>query len=423
MDVDLRGKVNESFEAFFSSHKRDLVSYGGAGAGKSWAAAQKLILKCFKYPKRKVIITRKYGPSLRHTCFDMVCDILKDYGLWDRIKSNQTEMSLQYPNGSSMLFVPIVDSGPSREPAGRIKSFTDITDIWFEEPTELSQKEYQQASLRLRGQELKEGYRQRILTFNPIDKNHWIHTVYFDGNRGDRQHYIYRDNKFIDKDYVKELLALKETDPIAYQVYGLGEWGVMGNQIYKNYEVKEFELERDKLDTVIAGADFGFEQPSAFGLIGLKEKEVLIRAEIYERRLTTADFIERIMAIIEGAGFKEGEVPIFCDPSQPGTIEEMERAGLLVYPANNDVLDGIATVKGFRLIFHTDCFNGIKEVAGYKWREDRHGNVLDMPLKFNDHVMDLVRYALHTYMLSESGPVEEIEPEPYMDEFDREGKF
>ena len=272
MKIDLRGRVNESFEPVFSSHARDLVVYGGAGAGKSWAAAQKLILKCYKYPNRKVLITRKYGPSLKLTCFKLVKDdLLSAYNLPHTV--NLTEMSIGFPNGSQMLFIPIVESGPSKEPAARIKSLTDVTDIWFEEPTELSFKEYQQVSLRLRGRELKEGYRQRIYTFNPIDKNHWIHAHFFDKDRGERYKFTYKDNKFIEQAYIDELEALKEIDERLYKIYALGEWGILGGQIITNYEVREFDFDPKIYDIVIGACDFGFEHPSTFNLIGLKEKE------------------------------------------------------------------------------------------------------------------------------------------------------
>lgn len=431
-DVDLRDKVNDTFTSVFSSHARDLVVYGGAGAGKSWAAAQKLIVKCFKYKKRKVLVIRKYGPSLRHTCFTMVTDILKDYDLYGRVKVNLSEMNITYPNGSMMLFVPVVDSGPGRDPASRLKSFTDVTDMWFEEPTELSFKEWDNARLRMRGSKNDKVYRQRIYTFNPIDKNHWLHSHFFDRPKAalevkagtlDRFKYTYRDNRFVDDAYINELKELKDTDPIQFAVYAEGEWGVLGNQIYTNYEVREFEFADINPDIIISGCDFGFESPSAWAAIGVKEKTLYIRREVYQRRLTNSDFIERIQGELSGLGLYAYDIPTYCDAAEPARIEEMERAGLLVYAAEKNVPDGIQTVKGFKMVFHPDCNNAIKEVAGYKLQEDRHGNVLDRPVKFNDHVMDLIRYAIYTYQLQYEGPASDYEPPPYRDEFDDEGEF
>lgn len=414
-------KLNPAFRPVFASRARDLVVYGGAGAGKSWAVAQKLILKCLKYPARRVVVIRKYGPSLRRTCFEMVRAILRDAALLELVKVNLTDMSIRFPNDSEMLFMSIVDSGTGGDPAGRIKSLTDITDMWFEEPTELSYREWQQASLRCRGQELKEGYRQRVYSFNPIDKNHWLHTHFFDGNRGERLKFTYADNGFIEAEYVNELKALKETDEVQYRVYALGEWGVLGNQIYTRYEVHEFELEQDAIDHVFCGVDFGFESPSCWVFMGARERELFVRAEVYERKLTNAGLIEAIQARAAELGLNLGRIPIYADSAEPARIAEMAAEGFLVYEADKKVADGIAKCKGFKIVIHPDCTNTIKEIAGYKWREDRQGNIVDgTPAKFNDHAMDAMRYGVYTYFLgSEGGAVmDEIPPEP--DEFDQE---
>ncbi len=42
----------------------------------------------------------------------------------------------------------------------------------------------------------------------------------------------------------------------------------------------------------------------------------------------------------------------------------------------------------------------IQELRGYKWREDKNGNKLDEPVKFRDHLMDAMRYALYTHLQS-----------------------
>lgn len=428
MAINLEEKVNESFEPMFSSHSRDLVIYGGAGAGKSWAVANKLILKCLKYLKRRVVIIRKYGPSLRRTCFQMVLDILSDWGLLETVRVNNTDMTITYPNGSQMLFLPIVDSG-TREPAGRIKSLTDITDMWLEEPTELSFREYQQVALRLRGQELKEGYRQRILTFNPIDKNHWLYSHFFLTARSELcQKYTYHDNRFLEAEFTSELEALKETDPIAYQVYALGEWGTLGNQVYNNYEVAEFSWNNLVLDAVIAGADWGATNPSCWLPIGVAEKTLYIPDEVYGNKnrdgqtLITADLIELVREKAVELNIPLGAIPLYGDSAEPARLEEMERSGFLVYPAEKAVSDGIQAVKGFHIVIHPRCVNTIKEIAGYKFREDRHGNVLDEPLKYNDHAMAALRYAIYSWWLENAGVAYEEEPVPVPDEFE-DGRF
>ncbi len=396
IDLDISKLVQPSYHRAMTSRARDLVEYGGAGAGKSFSAAQKIILKSLVYPDRKIVITRKYGPALRRTCFDMVCKLLRKYQIPAHIKD--ADMEIRLGEGSQMLFIPVVNT--SGEPAERIKSMTDITDMWLEECTELSFEEYKMIKLRLRGEELTQGYRQRIHTFNPIDKNHWLYHYFFepdpttkDLRAADRQKYTYKDNQFIDADYITELEALKNEDIVAYNVYALGEWGTLSNQIYTNYVIESFDYPLDWFDEVIAGADFGYENPSTFVLIGIKESTLYIIDEIYQRKLVNPELIAQMQA--KTRQYKtSASLEIYADYAEPARIEEMRRVGMNVKEANKSVIEGINVVKKYKAVIHPRCTNFIKEIAGYRRKEDKNGNVLEDPVKFNDHLMDAWRYAV-----------------------------
>ena len=85
---------------------------------------------------------------------------------------------------------------------------------------------------------------------------------------------------------------------------------------------------------------------------------------------------------------------IYCDAAEPKTIEELVRNGFNTKPANKDVTEGIRTVKGTPLTIHQDSLNLLKELKSYRWKTDRNGNKLDMPVKFSDHAIDAMRYAI-----------------------------
>jgi phage terminase large subunit len=38
----------------------------------------------------------------------------------------------------------------------------------------------------------------------------------------------------------------------------------------------------------------------------------------------------------------------------------------------------------------------LDEIKNYKWKTDADGNTLDEPVKFRDHLMDSMRYAIYT---------------------------
>lgn len=418
-----RKNLNQSFSEAFRSRERDLYLYGGADSGKSYAAAQKVILKCQAYPKRRILVIRKYKPSLKRTCWKLIVETLETWNV--EYEKNLTEMDIRFKNGSEILFIPVVTS--TGEPAERIKSMTDITDMWFEEPTELSYNEYLQIRRRLRGGimndeklDIVNAYAQRIYSFNPVDQNHWLKTKIFDKDEGDWFQYTYRDNQFAVKEEIQDLEDLKEQDENQYRIYAKGEWGVFQNKIYNNYEVKEFELNKANIDDIICGVDFGFVHPSVWLLLVIKENTVMITDEIYEKGLTNPEFIELIKAKqIE----HDVNPPTYCDNAEPARIEDMEQEGMLVYPAYKDIVQGIDVVQKYKLLIHPRCVHTIKEIQSYKRREDRQGNVLEEPVKFKDDAMDALRYGLATHRRMNQKEEQYESVIEYEDDYVNEGKF
>ncbi len=146
---------------------------------------------------------------------------------------------------------------------------------------------------------------------------------------------------------------------------------------------------------VFFGQDFGYNVPSALIKIDYWEGGAYCEQLIYETKLTTADLIER---------YKTLEIPknseIFCDNAEPKTIEELCRAGYNAKPADKDVLEGIRKVKSTPLFINHNSTDLIKEIRNYKWKIDKDGKVLDEPIKFQDHAIDAIRYALFTKLAS-----------------------
>ena len=97
--------------------------------------------------------------------------------------------------------------------------------------------------------------------------------------------------------------------------------------------------------------------------------------------------------------FKNRE--IFCDNAEPKTIEELIRAGFNAKPADKDVTEGIRKVKSMPLYITERSVNILKEIRSYKWKSDKDGRAIkdkdrDEPVKFMDHAMDAIRYAVFT---------------------------
>lgn len=391
--VRFRDFINESYVDAFKSAKRELIMYGGAGAGKSYSAGFKLLLYTLTQKDKRMLVLRKTFPSLKLTSLEIIKTVWGMVGVPYRL--NKSDYVMETVNNNTIIFKSLDD-------VEKIKSLTDIELIWIEEPTEIKEDDYEIVKMRLRGRPLKGGeYRQIILTFNPIDRNSWLHKRFWEGgrdyNKVDVFKYTYKDNKFIDEEYGRELEELKNKDEVLYRVYCLGEWGVLKNLIYTNYVIEDIDKPLDWFDEIIGGVDFGYNNPSVFVLTGLKDEEPYYLDEIYRRHLLNSQLIELIKAKLNEWGVDEG-IPIYAD-NEPDRIAEMIEAGLNVYPADKkSVVERIRFMRQRRQHFNKLCVNGIKEVEGYRYKEDKNGNVLEEPVKFNDHFMDASSYGVYTHL-------------------------
>jgi len=394
IDVDVV-KIKKFWDYLDSTKKRINVLYGGAGSGKSYQLALFMLFKKFIAERNKsILIVRKTMPSLRISAYKLILSLISQYSL-DRylpIDHHKTSATLRFRD-NEINFMGLDDPE-------KIKS-AEWNYIWAEEATDLSLMDYQQLNLRLRRQ--TDGINQMFLSLNPIDAFHWINTELLEKPNEDLSslHSTYKDNKFLPDEYTRELEKLKEQDFTLYQIYAQGVWGVLQNLIYSNYDV----LTRfpDAFDEIIYGYDFGFTNPSAVVEIGIRDGDYYLQEQLYEAGLTSSAFVDRLGAL----GINKDACQ-YGDSNRADYIDEIYSAGYNVRGAEKgagSVINGIDTVKKYKIHIHADSANLLKEIRGYKFKEDRLGRVIDEPVKFNDHLMDAMRYAIteHTFPQAISG--------------------
>lgn len=382
-----RSVFNEVFLPYLENDKRYEVIYGGAGSGKSWFVAQKKVYQHLNDKGRKTLVIRKVGNTLRHSVFSQIKQTISEWGVGDLfdVPKGKTNFDIYGPNGNQFIFSGLDD-------VEKLKSIVGITDIWIEEASEISDDDFTQLDLRLRG---KAAFPKQItLTFNPISALSWLKKRFFDVSDKEKISILkttYLDNKFIDDEYREMIESLKDIDPVMYKIYGLGDWGVLGNLILTNWEVKDVSQKPRDYDQVLQGMDFGYNHPSAFLRIGLKDGELNIFQEVYERKLTNQDFIDLVKPLVTPNDL------IIADNAEPDRIEEFNRNNLNVVGAKkgpDSVRAGIEWLRRHKINIHPSCINAIKEIQGWKYKEDKDGNVLDEPVPFKDDAMAALRYAV-----------------------------
>lgn len=411
--MNIKVQMNPGFKEVDRSKKRYIVMKGSAGSGKSVDTAQNYILRLMQDKGRNLVAMRKSDISNRDSTFaELTGALFKMFGdQYDKYwKVNKSPMALTFiPNGNQIIFRGMNDDR-QRE---KLKSITfpkgKLTDVWLEEATEFTQADLEIIDDRLRG-ELPEGQFYQIrMTFNPVNKNHWIKKVFFDipDDNVLTHHSTYLGNRFIDEAYKARMERRKLVDPEGYQIYGLGEWGEIGGLILHNWEVKDISLNLNDYDDISIGQDFGFNHANAILLLGIKDDNIYILQEVYCFEKETAEIIP--LAI-------EADIPMkkemWCDSAEPDRIKTWKNAGFRAkgvdkggsqgsVKAQIDWLKGIVrkdkTVK--RMIYvHPQCVNTIKELQQWKWKkDDKTGEYLDEPVAFQDDAMAALRYGIERW--------------------------
>ncbi|MBO7150990.1 MAG: PBSX family phage terminase large subunit [Clostridia bacterium] len=372
---------------------------GSAGSGKSFDTAANYILRLMNDKGRNLVCVRKSDITNRDSTFaELTGAIYKMFGdnaerYW---KINYTPLQLTCrANGNKIIFRGMNDE-KQRE---KLKSITfqkgKLTDVWCEEATELTQADFEIIDDRLRGELPPGQFYQIRLTFNPVNKSHWIKKQFFDYTDADTltHHSTYLMNRFIDDAYKRRMERRKQVDPEGYRIYGLGEWGEIGGLILSNYIIEDFDTSPGRFDYMVNAQDFGYNHANCIGEVGFKDGELYLCKELYEFEKDTAELIQLAAA----KGFNK-QLTMWCDSAEPDRIKMWRKAGYKAMPVKkepNSVKAQIDHLQQHRIHIHPSCVNTIKEIQQWKWRKDeKTGEYLDEPVPFQDDAMAMLRYAI-----------------------------
>lgn len=372
--------------------KRYEIYYGGAGSGKSFFVAQKLVYKALK-TNRRILVLRKVNRTTKNSTFQLLLNTLSSWQILDKCKVNKTDYTIVLPNGSTFLCMGLDDQE-------KLKSITDLTDAWLEEATEFSQDDFNQVDLRIRAR-VKDS--QIILSFNPVSKANWCYLAFFapDNELADfRSKCIivqtnYTNNPWLPREYVDSLLLLQKTNPVFYKIYALGEFGSLDKLVYNNWQIMDFDEKKIKGDLLV-GLDFGYtNDPTALVCSTLvkEENRIYIWKEAGGQGLLNTD----IANLIIDSGLAKST--IIADSAEQKSIEEIRRQGVYKIKASvkgpDSILSGIQKVQQYELIVHPSCLKVREELENYSWQKDKQTNeYINKPIDKFNHYLDALRYSL-----------------------------
>lgn len=404
-----RAVFNPVYFPYLKDDRYQQIFFGGASSGKSVFLAQRAVIDLLE-GKRNYLCVRKYKTDIRDSSFSEMVKFIEGSGLASLFHITKNPMRIICDNNCEAMFLGLDD----RE---KIKSKTPqkgvYTDVWIEEATEVNKDDYKQLQKRLRG---KWGKSKRItMSFNPILAGHWIEKEHFD-NWTDNQDILeednklilrttYKDNKFL-TEQDKELLE-EEQDKYYYDVYTQGKWGLLGNIIFKNWEVKDLNrLKKNWSKSIYGGVDFGFSESPAAGLsVGYdRDRKIIYIFDECGGSGMTNEELARQLDNIRAMYFT-------ADSAEPKSIKELQKEGVRCQGAEkgkDSVRYGIKWLQRHNIIIDESCRNFQREIPSYKWRETRSGEIVEQPVEKDDHWIDALRYAvepIHNYELEGGGNI------------------
>jgi len=352
--------------------KRIVVAQGGSRSGKTFNILIYWIYKLLQENNKVLSIVRKTSPAMRASVLRDLKEVLEIFGLYKDEDWHKGER--YYQLGTNIINWFSVD-----EPQKLRGSKRDY--LYCNEANELSIEDWNQLIFRTSD--------KVILDLNPSELSCWVYDL---AEREDCYYFksTWRDNPFVDENIIKELESLKDKDPNLYRIYNLGEKGIATTLVFNQFN--EIQLIPPDAKLLGYGADFGYNDPATLIAVYHNGDSLFYKELIFGRSMTTTDFIEKMNQLnIERTD------TIWCDSSQPQTIEEMRRAKFNAKPVNKkSILHGIDLMKRHYNFITTSSPNILYEFNSYKWKTDRDGKLLDVPEDKDNHTIDSIRYVLES---------------------------
>jgi phage terminase large subunit len=362
-------------------NKKVVVAQGGARSGKTFNILIYWIYRLLKENGKTLSIVRKSLPSLKNSVLKDLVEVLELFGVYDPNKLHKMEG--YYVLGTNVINWMSVDE--PQKLRGSKRNY-----LYCNEANELKIEDWNQLIFRTTD--------KAILDLNPSELKSWVYDIQ---DRDDCYTFksTWRDNPFIDKSIIKELESLKDKDENLYRIYSLGERGTPQQLVFSKYQtVLEIPYEAQ---LVGRGIDWGFNSPTALVEIYKLDDNLYFNELLYVRGLTVPDILFRMQKI----GIEKTD-NIWADSALPQNIAEMKRERWNVKPVKKKtILHGLDLIRRHHIYITENSHNIMEEFNTYRYKEDKDGNLLDVPEDDNNHAIDAIRYVLESELNKRSGKI------------------
>lgn len=359
---------------------------GSAGSAKSYFITQKLIVRGLN-ERIKILVCRRYGTTLRNSCFALFKEILTKWKLIHLCKVNSSNMSITLPNGSEVIFMGLDDET-------KLLSISGITCVFIEEVFEVTKDIVEQLNLRLRGGNKN---KQILMAWNPININSWLYK--FTNNLPDDAiytHSTFRDNPFLDEQYIRQLESLYKTNPAKARIFCDGEWGVNPEGlVFQHWRKEEFdpvELAAKGLEHR-CGMDLGWVDKSAVidTLYDRDNQIIYVFNEFYKSGCQLSE----LAAAIKNMRLQKCKIAV--DAAEPRSIQYFRKEGINAVACakgKDSVKAGLMFLQDHLIIVHPKCKSFITELENFSYIKSKlTGEYTEDTTHEWSHAIDACRYA------------------------------
>lgn len=352
------------------SDKRININQGGTSSGKTYTIIDLLFCLGMEEPEQVITVVGQDIPNLKKGAYRDAKHIWGNSELYQQWygKPNETERIFTCTNGSIIEFNSYQDEQDAK--SGK----RDY--LFLNEANGIDYKIYWQLEARTR--------KKVFIDYNPSTR-FWAHDLMGKDNVkviiSDHRH-----NPYLSQEEHDRIESIEDKE--LFKVYARGLTGKIDGLIYTNWTLVS-EMPTDFKRRWI-GLDFGFtNDPTGIIDVMLSDGQLWLDEIEYKTGMLNSHIAESIKD--NGLQFYE----VIADSAEPKSIAELKAMNLKIEGAEkgpDSIKNGIDILKRYKFNVTSSSKNLKTELNSYKWKIDKNGNTLNVPIDAFNHLLDPLRY-------------------------------
>ena len=367
-------EVSDLFMANKETEERTVVNQGGTSSGKTYSIMQLLFEMAMNEPDLVVTIVGQDIPNLKKGAYRDAKTILNKSPIlqvWFPY-INESERVIRCINGSVLEFTSFKDEQDAK--SGK----RDV--LFINECDGIAYGIYWQLDMRTR--------RKVFLDYNPSAR-FWVHDNVIGRKNVKLIISDHRCNPFLSKEEHEKIEKIEDYE--LWKVYARGKTGKLKGLIFPEFRIVDRMPEVLECKGNWYGLDFGYtNDPTALENMRLAHGELWVDELLFEAGYDNP-MIARVM---KTNGIMRRDV-VIADCAEPKSISEINSFGFNVQPSSkgpDSIKNGIQILQRYKINVTRRSTGIIQEMKRYKWKVDKNGVMLNVPIEVWNHGIDAIRY-------------------------------